>query len=268
MRLALGALAGIAVATMGCAGGGPLLHPAKTLAKGDVRALAGVSANAAEAGLGDGLRDARNAAAAQPGTTNTPTYAKGALVAAAVAPGVAPVLAARVGLGSQLEGGLTYTARSVRVDARRAFLLDDKAHWALSLGAGGTAALYGRQQGSTLPGVDLSSLKGWGLDAPVLVGYESDGGLYMAWLGARGGWEHDTIEQVTSEPIPGSPPATLTADRYWAGGVLGAAAGFRHVHVAVELDAQYESVTGSFEGVDATVAGFVLVPAGAVWWDF
>jgi hypothetical protein len=173
-----------------------------------------------------------------------------------------------VGLGHDFEGGLGYTGRAARVDVRRAFRFGEDDGWALSLGAGGSVALYGRQQGSPLPGVDLSQLRGWGVDVPVLVGYEATGGLYSFWIGPRAGWEHDTIEQVTSETIPGSPPASLSGDRYWAGGVVGASAGFRHVHVAIELDTAYQSVTGDYLGVHAHVDGVTLVPAGAVWWSF
>ncbi len=92
----------------------------------------------------------------------------------------------------------------------------------------------------------------------------------MVWFGARGGWEHDTIAALTSEPGPGleNPPIGLSADRFWGGGVVGAATGFRHVHVALELDVAYETVSGSFAGTSATVSGVSIVPATALWWEF
>jgi hypothetical protein len=198
------------------------------------------------------------------------TYSKGALVAASVNPGIAPFVGARVGVGYDVEGGLSYTGRGMRIDFRRAFYFGDENAWALSLGVGGSAALYGRLQGGELPGVNLSDLRGWGADVPLLVGYEASSGLYMIWLGARAGWEHVTISQLTTEPGPGLgvPPIGLSADRYWGGGVLGAATGFRHVHVAIELDVSYESVSGSFGGTAATVDGVAITPATALWWDF
>lgn len=269
---AVRALLASAVLSTGCAGGGPLLHPAKTLAKGDVRVAAGLSGEAVAANYASALQSARNEAASAPSQPTDATYTKGALVAAAVNPGIAPFLAARVGIGHEFEAGLAYTGRSVRVDFRRSFSFGTDDAWALSIGVGGTAALYGSLQGGSLPGVNLSDLKGWGADLPILVGYAATDDLYMVWLGARAGWEHDQIAELTSEPSQGAGlgvvPIGLTADRFWGGPVLGAAVGFRHVHVALEIDAAYETVNGSFGGTSASVSGVSIVPASALWWDF
>ena len=260
----------ILAALSGCGGGTPLLHPARTLPTGDLRVAGGVSANVAVGGLADDLRNARDLASRDPSEANTkPDYAKGALVSAAVAPGLAPFLAARVGVGNQFEGGLTYTGRAVRADMRRSFDFDR--HWSLSLGLGGTAALYGRQQGTDLPDVDLGALHGFGADLPVLVGWQSNGGLYMFWAGVRGGFEHDVVETVTSEPKSvtiGTAPIHLDATRGYGGGLLGIATGFRHVHVALELDVAYQYVTGTYNNNDVTVKGLSLSPATALWWSF
>ena len=237
----------------GCGGGLPLLHPARTLESGDVRALAGFSSSVAVGGLASAIRNAANEGAAHQGPPNpgNAAYAEGALVAASIAPGLAPIVGARVGLGSQAEGGLVYTGRAVRADLRRSF--DVSSTWALSVGAGGSAALYGRAQTDALPGVDLGRLHGWGADVPILIGYQSDGDLYMFWAGARAGWEHVNIDDVT---------------RFWGGGLLGAAVGFRHVHVAMELDASYASITGDYGGTRAHIVGVSLAPATALWWRF
>jgi len=263
----------LSAAAAGCGGGTPLLHPARTLPTGDLRAMTGVSANVAVGGLSDDLRRARDIAASDPtapGAPGTnPDYAKGALVSAAVAPGLAPFVGARVGIGNQFEGGLAYTGRAVRADMRRSFDLDR--HWSLSLGLGGSAALYGRQQGTDLPDVDLAALHGYGADLPVLAGWQSTGGLYMAWFGLRGGFEHDVVETLTSEPKSvtiGTPPIHLDANRFYGGGLLGIATGFRHVHVALELDVAYQVVTGSYNSNDVTVKGLTLSPATALWWTF
>jgi hypothetical protein len=255
----------------GCGGGLPLLHPAQTLGPGEVRAFAGFSSNMAVGSLSTATRNAVNEAAANPNppSRGDATYAAGALVAASIGPGLAPVVGARVGVGSQAEGGLVYTGRAVRADLRRSFELSDS--WALSVGIGGSATLYGRDGGASLPDVDLGRLHGWGADVPILVGYESDGDLYMVWFGARGGWEHVDIDDVTSEPGSGqlgTPPIALSATRFWAGGLLGVAVGFRHVHVAMELDASYASVTGYYDETHAHVAGLTLAPAAALWWRF
>lgn len=252
----------------GCGGGLPLLHPAQTLPQGEITAEAGFSANVA---VGD-FSSAISAAEADPGGSGGPpphaasdaTFAKGALVEAAVGPALAPYAGARVGVGQQFEGGLVYTGRAVRADIRRSFDLGP--HWALSLGAGGSAVLYGQQNEGA-----LAQLHGWGADVPLLVGFQSDGGLYMLWLGARGGWEQVNISDVTSEPKTvtlGVTPAVLSATRWWGGGLLGFAVGFRHVHVALELDAAWATISGSYNQTSAQVNGVSLSPAAALWWTF
>jgi hypothetical protein len=272
------ALAGVVTAALsaaalgGCGGGAPLLHPARTLPAGDIRVASGVSANVAAGSLGEDLRVARDIATKDPRAPgapgSNPAYAKGALVAAAIAPGLAPFIGARVGAGNQFEGGLAYTGRAVRADLRRSF---DDGKVSLSLGLGLTAALYGRQQGSELPNVDLGSMHGYGFDIPVLVGWESNGGIYKVWGGARGGFERDVVEILTSEPKSvtiGTAPIHLDANRYWGGAVVGIATGFNHVHVALELSAAYQVVSGNYNENHVTVRGITLAPATALWWTF
>lgn len=267
---ALGGATVVAAAlAAGCAGGGPLLHPARTLPRGDVRASAGLSAHVAPGSLSADLRRARGVAAGE-GAADAPgsDYAKGALVSASVSPGMAPFVAARVGVGDAFEGGLSYTGRAARVDARRSF---DDGPWSLSAGLGVSAALYGRQGGADLPNVDLAALRGYGADLPLLVGWESDAGLYKIWLGPRAGFEHVTVESVRSEPKSvtlGSPPVRLEAMRWHAGGVLGIATGFRHVHVALEAAVSYQVVSGTYDAAEATVRGITLTPGTALWWSF
>jgi hypothetical protein len=236
-----------------------------------MRAAAGFSGTIAVGSVARALRDATSEE--EPNASSPPgsdaTYAKGALVAASVAPGLAPFVAARVGLGAQLEGGLTYTGRAVRADVRRSFEL--ARNWSLGAGIGGSAALSGHGDGAGLPGVDLGALHGWGADVPVLVGYESDAGLYTAWLGARAGWEHVSIGPLPAPPgtdTLGAQPPSLSAVRLWAGGLFGLAAGFRHVHVAAELDVTYVRVTGVYNQSHTIIAGPTVAPATAMWWQF
>ena len=248
------------------------MHPARTLSAGEVRAAAGLSANIAVGSAANDLRTAREVAAKNPDIPGIPgsnqAYAKGALVAAAIGPGLAPFVSARVGVGGRYEGGVAYTGRAARIDMRRSF---DSGGFSLSLGAGVTGVFYGRQEGSTLPAVDLSELHGYGADIPILVGWQSEAALYMLWAGVRAGWEHDAIESVTSEPKSsalGSPSIRLAGERFFGGGVVGIATGFRHVHVAIELDLAYQVITGDFNGTHVGVQGLTLVPASALWWNF
>ncbi|MDP9148386.1 MAG: hypothetical protein M3O36_00375, partial [Myxococcota bacterium] len=167
------------------------------------------------------------------------------------------------------EGGLAYTGRSARADFRRAF--DLSARWAFSVGAGGSAVLYGRHEGSALPGVDLAGLHGWGIDVPVLIGYESDGGLYLLWMGARLGGEHvdlQATENGSSAARLEGAPISLSATRFWGGGLLGIAVGFRHLHVGMELDISYATLTGDCNAIHVQIRGLSVAPASAIWWRF
>lgn len=265
--LALGA----ASATAACGGGSPLLHPAKPLARGDVRAGAGFSANVTTGEAARALRDAR-AQVAQGGDLpgapgSNEGYARGALVAAALAPGVAPWVSARVGLGSASEAGLAYTGRGVRLDARRAF---DVGPLTFSAGAGLSAALAAREANEELPGLARANLRGFGFDVPLLLGWESTGGLYKVWGGVRGGLEVASVKPRTSEPRPpvGTPAPELEATRTYGGGVVGLATGFRHVHVALELEVSYQHVVGRFNGARGELGGLGIVPATALLWTF
>ncbi len=265
--------AGLLLLLSGCGGGLPLLHPARTLKQGDVRAMAGFSGNIATGDLAGAITAAQADQAANGGATPTasadPTYAKGALVEASIAPGLAPVAGARAGVGWQSEGGITYTGRAVRIDVRRSFDLSD--NWAVSVGAAGSSALYGQQSDGQLSNVNLNQLHGWGADVPLLIGYQSASDLYQVWAGGRAGWEHVDISNVSSEPkgvALGTAPASLSATRYWGGALLGFAVGFRHVHVAMELDAAYATISGTYNGTSASIAGLSLSPATALWWDF
>jgi hypothetical protein len=251
----------------------PLMHPAQTLPLGDVRVAAGFSANIAAGDFSGAIASAQNEAAQSPPTgamapadTN---YAKGALVEAAVGPELTPYVSGRVGVGDHFEAGLAYTGRAIRGDLRRSFALGN--YWALSIGAGGSAVLYGHTDGSQLPDVDLGQLHGWGADVPVVIGYASDDGLYMGWVGVRGGFEHVDISEVRSEPKSvtlGTPPVGLSADLAWGGALVGLAIGFRHLHVALELDASYGGIHGTYNGVSAQVGGFSFSPATTLWWRF
>lgn len=269
MRLRVLVIA-VAAISMGCGGASPLLHPARVLPLGEVRASGGVAAHFTPGSLENALNNARVDASANQGPGapgSNPTYAKGALVSALVAPGVSPYVSARVGVGAGFEGGLDYTGRSMRVDLRHAWNNDGP--WTYSAGLGLSAALYGRQQGIDLPAVDLGSLHGYGGDIPLLAGWRSLYGTYELWFGPRVGLEHDVISALTSEPgdVLGG-PIRLEATRFNAGGLFGFATGYKHVHVAIELDVSYQYANGSYNQTSVTVTGLSITPATALWFTF
>jgi len=226
------ALVGAALSLLGCGAGAPLLHPAHVLNPGNVSAGAGLSG---ELSLG---------AASIPADGST-------LAQLAAAPGVAPWINARVGLVGDNEAGLTYTGRSLRLDARHAFALGTAA---LSVGLGGSVLAPVR------PGNDVGgSVFGGGVDVPVLFGVHSKSDLYALWIGPRGGFE----------ALNGEVLGTHVSARHLFGGfVFGVRGGFRHVHVALELDGAYHRADGTLFGASAGASLFALTPSGALLLSF
>jgi hypothetical protein len=80
-----------------------------------------------------------------------------------------------------------------------------------------------------------------------------------AWLGARIAVEHVTGEMG---PDAAAQSASLTGLR--AGGVVGIAAGFRRLHVLVELGVDYEHWTGALADSSIERSGVVLTPGFAL----
>jgi hypothetical protein len=238
-----------------CGGGAPLLHPAHTLPQGDLTFAAGTSGHLALGGL-------------------RRTKTNGSLVGAAVAPGVAPFVAGRVGLGQHSEGGLSYTGRGARLDARHAF------EWpslAVSVGGAalGTFADSGREAqpspegaGAEQRALSLDSVSGYGFELPVMFGYRSSADVVKLWTGLRAGFDRYGYNTSTIE-TPGQPArATGKATRIWGGGLVGFAIGLSPVEVRVEVDAAYESAWGklvtSTGELTGDAAGWSLTPAMAI----
>jgi hypothetical protein len=275
LRLALSA-----VLLSACGGGGPLLHPAHTLPEGDVTFAAGTSGRFTLGGLRE-AEDQLEAAGTIRGGATTPDerngFVKGALSRFAVAPGVAPFVAARVGLSHHNEAGLTYTGRAFRLDGRHAF---EWPNLALSVGAMLTGALarpnkqpplevsdeYGGDPG--LSDVTLASLTGYGFDLPVLFGYRSDADVVKIWTGLRAGFERDSANVSLVVAPNESFASRANATRFWGGGLVGFSVGLAPIEVRAEVDAAYESVHGELvtggEELTGDVAGWSLTPAMAI----
>jgi hypothetical protein len=222
-----------------------------------------------------------DAAAANPaGASNSSEregFVKGAIARFATAPGVAPFVAARAGLGRHNEAGLTYSGRSVRLDARHAF---EWPSFALSLGAAGSAVLarpgdeperhVGDQPGADtgLLTASLTSVGGYGFELPLVFGYRSDADVVRAWVGARLGMEHDGYDVSLLERPDTALATTGQATRIWGGGLFGFSVGFDPIEVRAELDAAYERAHGKLRLMDGDlavdVAGWSLTPGMAI----
>lgn len=261
-----------------CGGGAPLLHGAHALPADAVTFAAGTSGHfmlgdlsAADAELDD--------TAAEPGGATSQAerlrFAQGALARFAVAPGVAPFVAGRAGLGGGNEAGLAYTARTLRLDARHAF------EWptlALSVGLVAIGALprlgdrpkadVNDAPGAGLRTVELVSPRGYGMELPVLFGYRSSADVVKLWTGVRAGVERDAFNITLVESPDEAWSSTANATRWWAGGLLGFSVGLAPIEVRAEVDVAYQSahgdlVTGSGE-LTADVSGVSLTPAMAI----
>jgi hypothetical protein len=240
---------GLLAAAGGCGGGVPLMHSAHVLSPGDTSFGAGASARVA-------VLEAESA-------DDRPSRVMEDLGFGA---GVAPVVLGRIGIEGGNEAGLTYAGRSIRIDGRHAFDLGND--WALSLGAGGSAVLPRRDvQGRE----DAASAYGPGIDVPVLFGTHAGSGIYSLWLGPRVGFEYlrGNVDEglidgtgLEGELLP------LEGTHFWAGGVLGIRVGFRHVHVAIELDGAWHHGSGTVGTFNGSFDQVSLTPAGALLLHF
>jgi hypothetical protein len=247
--LLAGAASALALVCCGCGGGAPLLHPAHTLHPGDVTMGAGMSGRVAL--LPADVPAGEDAEQALAGATS--------LEDLTVAPAIAPWVSARIGLDETNEGGLTYTGRAVRLDARHAFSLGTPT---LSVGLG-ASAISARRPGNS---PDDRSVLGGGLDVPVIIGVTSTADIYSLWGGVRGGFELFRGGIASSAGAPGADPIVeeLSGRHFFAGFVAGLRVGFRHVHVGLEIDGAYHIASGSIGDRAVRIEQLSLTPGGAL----
>jgi hypothetical protein len=277
-------IAASAFSMAACGGGAALLHPAHVLGEGRVSAGAGASGQFVFGKGADAIdRGYSSTNGTSPGDAAERAFLEGAVSQATLAPGIAPWVGARAGLGGKYEGGVAYTGRAARIDARHAFGDDTVA---VSIGLGASAVLMHPpsnhelpQPGITTPAGRFSgrtnnlSATGWGLDVPVIVGWRSDASLVEAWAGVRAGVERVTGDLETRDSTNVSDHASVAAFRKYGGGLVGAAIGLTPFSVALELDVAYQAVSASVDfpatpapqnHADATLSGVTVAPSGAV----
>jgi hypothetical protein len=189
--------------------------------------------------------------------------AQDALIAATLAPQIAPFIGMRVGIGDDNEAGLSFTGRSLRGDARHAF---EMGPWALSVGAGviGSWTRFSSELDSA-SGAVTANPRAIGFDVPILFGWRSDAGVVSLWAGARGGYER-IWGNVTESPATGD--LGLHFDHWRAGGVAGLTIGLRHVHAGLELETAYHGVSGELGRSEMKLNGVTLTPAGGLRFTF
>jgi len=275
----------------GCGGGSALMHPAHALPPDRTTLGAGVSSQFVLGRGSDQIQAARTTMSDDTVLpSEEPAFVEGALAQALLAPGLAPWVGARAGLGFTSDAGVSYTGRSMRVDGRHAFESDSVA---ASIGLGGSYVMKrpghdGPSDGpggsdETVPGLDTGYVWGVGADLPILVGYRSQADLLQVWTGARFGYERlrgDVILRIdpalSSEELEQDP---LEAERFYALAVVGLALSVHPVSIVVELDAGYQRGEGSIRrpdgssglrSVGGTVEGVSVTPTAALvgrLWD-
>lgn len=278
-------LGAVAVAVAACGGGAATLHPAHVLPEGRVSAGAGVSSTF-QLGEGKTAVDALNAAPTGSPAEEEQRTVDGVLATALFAPGLAPWVGARAGLGGHNEAGATYTGRSIRLDARHAF---SDEHFALSVGAGASGILMHPRSnppeaaastdvgGRFTEDAKDASATGFGFDVPVIVGYRSAPSIAQVWAGGRVGLERVRADLPLDSSVPTDQPARASGTRVYGGGLVGLSVGVKPVWISLQLDVNYQSISGnvSFPGAaaqpasrDASFQGLSLVPTGAVIGNF
>lgn len=282
MRTAI--LLALSLMLTACSGGAPLLHPAHPLAQERVSTGAGVSTQLVTGDAKAEIQAARDAMSngAIESDTERDRFVTGALAHSLLAPGLAPWVGARAGLGYSTEAGVTYTARSVRLDGR--WVLAEES-FAASFGLGGSGVLArpgsdppGEVRGDRdeqVPGLDTGGVSGVGFDLPLLLGFRSKSGVLQIWLGARGGYERlggTVVLRIDTDPQK-EDEAPFDAERWFALGVVGLGVSLHPVTLALELDGGYQRGKGSIRLLDASgtrarangeLSGVTLSPALAV----
>lgn len=257
---------------LACAGGTPLLHPAHPLPRGAVTVGAGTSQRFA-LGEADAAMDAAVDAAREDVTAEEiPVVVRGAVAELTAAPGLAPWVGVRAGMGRGLELGFVSSGRTLRLDGRRAFAGDSTA---LSVGLGVSSQLGAPADAfeihGVIGGVRDRGLASVALELPILVGYRSSASVVSLWVGIRPGVEAMRAELLLDSGEASVLETTVRARRLWVDGVLGAMVGVRPLWVALELDVGHAWGSGRWDApvpadrgaATADLAGAESDPIGA-----
>ncbi|MBX7190497.1 MAG: hypothetical protein K1X94_00480 [Sandaracinaceae bacterium] len=182
----------------------------------------------------------------------TGDLASGDSLALAGPAGIAPAGALRVGVSPELDMGLVVSSASGRAELRYGTRVGQlRAHVGLA-GFGGYAV--------TDPDANGAQGSGWraGAFVPLTLAFDV-AGILEAWVGAR-----FAFERVEGQLGPMAMGLASDAWGVRGGGVLGAALGFRRVHVLAELAIDGEWWSGHAGSVAFERAGVSLTPAFAL----
>lgn len=156
--------------------------------------------------------------------------------------GAAPVVMGRFGLGNRADLDVTATGSTARVQLRGRFRLGMAS---LMLGLAPHVGVV--HDGST-------AVRAGGT-VPIVIGIDVLSVLEL-WVGIRGALEHIAGDLADGRDL------AITGVR--TGGVVGVAAGFRRLHVLVELGIDHEYWFGDLSDSSIDRNGLVLTPGFAV----
>lgn len=269
----------LALGSVSCGGGMPLLHPAQVLPSGVTSLSAGMGSNWVGGEANREVDKARAATAA--GLPATALTAAPAVAASLWSPGLFPWVSMRLGLGSESETGATYTGHRARIDARHAMIFG---RWALSVGLGAGLGLAHPSSGETsststfgasepIIGLDTSKTRSFAFDAPVILGWRSSADIARVWFGLRPSYEH-AYGTLSFASTSTTSEVDFNANAMTLGGLVGLAMGLRPLFVAMELSVgesrAHGSMSGSPGGVvggSASLSAISLTPAAAIIWE-
>jgi len=272
MRLA--ALACLLAVSSGCAATMPLLAEPRLIREGEVRFQAGAAAATPIAGDGDAIRAGRDRLAAPEvvGDDRPTTELVLPAVAAGFAarPGVAPVTRATMALSRQVEANLHFSGRDAHAGGR--YLLwearsADAGAATFSVGLDGHALLQGRSTDSYINATS-ETVRGFGAAVPMILGWQSDAGLLIAYFGAIVGYERITAKILTQQPDNTFTSRGMTLGRLHVTGTLGVGVGFRRVRVIVELGVRRDGIAAELGEVSRNVDIWSLTPAFSAGFNF
>ncbi len=248
-----------------------MLAEPRLVRESDVRFQLGGAAAAPVGGDLDAIQAGRQRLdAAEGAPPDDPTVTRALLPATVVGfgarPGVAPVVRTTLSLSKVFEASLHYGGRDARVGGR--YLLwesrsADAGAVTLSIGGDGHVLLRGRPEDGYLNGVASENVRGFGVQAPLLLGWQSDAGLLIAYVGALVGYERITGQIAFTGRTGTAPAKDVVIGRAHVTGTLGIGLGFRRVRVIVECGARRDFIDARIGDESANVALISLTPAFA-----
>jgi hypothetical protein len=264
--------AALLATSAGCAATAPLLVEPRLLKPGDARIQVGGAALAPIAGDADALRDAR-AALARPSDPGSPVgaaadasaldaAAPGLVLAAATKPGIAPVVRTGFGITSLVEGSVRYGGRDLGGGVRWS-LYEWRTRQAtavnLSLGADVRGILPRVDDRELVAGAVFRTGGGFGGSIPIVLAWQSDAGLVVAYVGAQIGG--DSLRATLGV---GEASQAVTVTRLFAAATAGLGIGFRRLRVLTELGIERDWIDAGLAERRIQLRVWSLAPAFSV----